>query len=298
MKCAKVISVCFIPKKKIEKTYLLGEPLGFFGHSQKSDNPKENIKNIEFLIDYENKYSPGVERDLIIVNNDIGNLEGNNFLKKISEKKINKGKIICLNRDNIGRSFGAFSYAFSKFRSKYDYYLFAEDDILVFGENYFIKGIDIFNSNKKAGFLAYIGKTKVGKWRWKELNLNKDTAYSCHGATGLTSSIVLKKIFKIYNNLPHHKGSDRELDITYGEVGFPSSIIKLGYEIMDLPKNLILAIPLYDEIRGIKYKKFPNLIERTIYYLKKYIYDIFSGNKFTLKLYLKFLKIIKSWVKF
>lgn len=294
MKCAKVISVCFIPKKKIDKTYLLGEPVGFFGHSQKSDSVKDTINNLEFLVNYENKYNPGVERDLIIVNNNIDNFEGNTFLKKISGKKINNGKIICLNRDNIGRSFGAFSYAFSKFRSKYDYYLFSEDDILIFGENYIVKGIEIFNANKNAGFLAYIGKTKIGRWRWKELNLNKDTAYSCHGATGLTSSIILEKIFKIYNKLPHYQGANRELDITYGEVGFPSSIVKLGYEIIDLPKNLILAVPLYDQMRGIQYRKFPNFFEKTLYYLKKYIYDFFSINKFTLKLYLKFLKKIKS----
>ena len=30
MKCAKVVSICFIPKTKIEKTYLLGEPVGFW----------------------------------------------------------------------------------------------------------------------------------------------------------------------------------------------------------------------------------------------------------------------------
>ena len=154
MKCAKVISVCFIPKKKIDRTYLLGEPVGFFGHSQKSDSVKDTINNLEFLVNYENKYNPGVERDLIIVNNNIDNFEGNTFLKKFLEK-INNGKIICLNRDNIGRSFGAFSYAFSKFRSKYDYYLFSEDDILIFGENYIVKGIEIFNANKKRFFSVY-----------------------------------------------------------------------------------------------------------------------------------------------
>ena len=100
MKCAKVISVCLIPKKKIDRTYLLGEPVGFFGHSQKSDNVKDTINNLEFLVNYENKYNPGVERDLIIVNNNIDNFEGNTFLKKFL-KKINNGKIICLNRDNI-----------------------------------------------------------------------------------------------------------------------------------------------------------------------------------------------------
>tara|TARA_B100000035_G_scaffold313027_1_gene325789 strand:+ start:1062 stop:1946 length:885 start_codon:yes stop_codon:yes gene_type:complete len=293
MKCAKVISICFIPKTKIEKTYLLGEPVGFFGHSQKSDNLNDAINNLNFLIDYENKYNPGVQRDLIIINNDIGNFEGNNYLKKISGKSINKGKIICLNRENIGRSFGAFSYAFSKFRLHYDYYLFSEDDILIFGENYFSKGIEIFNSHENPGFLAYIGKTKVGKWRWKELNLNKETAYTCHGATGLTSSVILEKVFRINNKLPHYEGSNRELDITFGEVGFPSSILKLGFELIDLPKNLILAVPLYDEMRGIKYKKFPSFTETTLYHFKKYIYNIFSINKFILKLYLRFLKKVK-----
>ena len=55
-------------------------------------------------------------------------------------------------------------------------------------------------------------------------------------------------------------------NITYGEVGLPNSVIKLGYKILDLPKELILTVPAYDLMNGIKYKKWPNYKELIFYY--------------------------------
>jgi len=295
MKAAKIIATCFAKRSFRSNTYLTGDPLGFFGHSQKFQNEDDIINLLKFNISLEKKINPGINyRDIIIVNNDVGNKKGNNFLKKLSSKKIPFGKIIVCNRKNTGMSFGAYNYAFKKFKNKYDYFLFSEDDIIICKKNYFQIGIDIFNSNKNSGFLAYIHSTKVGKFYYKYLNLNKKNAISCHGAIGLTSNRILKKLVKKNGIIPHYKGNNYQKCIIYGEVGFPNAIFKLGYDILDLPKQLVLTVPASDLMNKIKYRKWPTLNEKIFYYLKKYIYELFSFNNYSLKLYLFSIKYLKK----
>lgn len=272
MKVAKVITTCFIKRTIRLKSYLNGDPLGFFGHSQIFNSPDEVIDLIKFNISQEKNINPGVKaRDLIIVNNDVGNKKGNNFLKKISGIKIPFGKIKVCNRKNIGMSFGAYNYAFKKYRNKYDFFLFTEDDIIIAKENYFRVGIELFKKNNKIGYVAYVHTTKVSKDFDKKLKLKKGRAASCHGAIGLSSNTILNKVYKKHGKLPHYNGNDYDKCITFGEVGFPSAFKELGYKLADLPRELILAIPATDLMKGFKYKKWPTKFEKFIYYLKKKI---------------------------
>ena len=297
MNVAKVIATCFTKRTLRLKSSLVGDPLGYFGHSQVLRSPEDVVDLIKYNISLEKKINPGIsKRDLIIVNNDVGYKNGNNFLREISGLKIPYGKIITCNRKNIGMSFGAYDHAFRKFKDRYDYFLFTEDDTLIAKKNYFKIGIDIFNSYKKAGFLAYIHSTKVDKMYYKPLNLNRKNAISAHGATGLSSTEILKKVFKKYGKLPHYKGNDYQKCITYGEVGFPNSFIKIGYKIIDLPKGLVLTIPAYDLMTKKKYKKWPSNIEIFYYYFKRTIYKIFSISSLTLSFYLKILSCAKNMI--
>lgn len=264
MKAAKVIATCFVPKIYVPKTYLVGDPLGYFGHSQNCNTPNDVIDLIKFNIELEKKCDPGTDRDLIIVNNNVNYEIGNKFLDKISNTQIGNGQIKCVTRENTGRSFGAFNEAFLRFKNDYDFFLFTEDDIIISKDNYLKIGIDIWNKNPNAGFVSYISTTKVGKWHWKELGLNKNLAFSCHGATGLSSSKILNKVVEKYGSLPFYQGSDRDKDITFGEVALPNSILRLGHDLIDIPKNMILAVPAYDLKRGINYKKWPTISEKII----------------------------------
>ena len=294
MKVAKVIATCFLPKTYVPKTYLVGNPVGYFGHSQKCEKESDVINLIKFNIDEEKKSIPGVSRDLIVVNNDVNYKEGNEFINSISETIIPGGKIRCITRKNIGRSFGAFNEAFLKFRDEYDFFLFTEDDVVILKDNYLKIGIDIWNNSPNPGFIAYIGTTKIGKWHWSQLGLNKNTAFSCHGATGLSSTEILNEVVKKNGCLPYYKGSEREKDITFGEVAFPNSIMQLGYDLIDLPKKMILAVPAYDLKRGLIYKKWPSISEKLFFLLKGYVYKLFSNNETLLKIYLNILKKIKK----
>ena len=302
MKAAKVIATCFKPKEIVEKTRLTGDPLGYFYHSQNFTNADEIINLLKLNIDLENKFNPGYDRDLIIVNADTGSKIGNEFIKNINNTKIKRGKIISYTRENFGLSFGSYNDAFAKFQEQYDYFLFTEDDWIIINDNYLKVGIDIINKDSLVGMVAYVGVTKVHKSKWKVLNLNEKTAFSCHGAIGLASSKILKKIYDKFGALPHYYKSDYRKSVTFGEVMFPNSFIQIGYKLVDLPNNCIFGMPAYDYMRNIKYKKFPNSIDLIVdYYYKsskrklgKIIWSIVSMNSYLKKIYLKLIKSIKK----
>ena len=122
MKIAKVLSTCFKRGRVRENTKLVGDPLGYFSHSQNFTSESEVIELLNYQIEMETRFPPGLDRDLIIVNSDVGSIEGNLFIKKLDQKKINGGKVITFNRKNLGLSYGAYSDAFLKFRNSYDFF--------------------------------------------------------------------------------------------------------------------------------------------------------------------------------
>ena len=93
MKAAKVIATCFKPKEITENTRLAGNPLGYFYHSQNFTSTDEIINLLKLNIEIENKYDPGFDRDLIIVNADINSSKGNKFIEDINNQRIKRGKI-------------------------------------------------------------------------------------------------------------------------------------------------------------------------------------------------------------
>lgn len=306
IKVAKVIATAFTPRSVRLRTSITGDPLLFMAHSQNFTSTKEIIDLLLLNIDLEKKYDPGVKiyRDLIIVSPEVRCKKGNIFLDTINNTKIPKGKVIVLKRKNFGMSYGSYSDAFKIFRKNYNYFLFTEDDWLIYGNDYLKTGIDIIASKKNIGFVAYQAKTKIGRHHWKYLNINNDkNAFSCHSCCGLSSTLILNKIYKKYKKLPHYKGNDYFKSIRYGECMFGNSFYKIGYEITNLPKDKILGMPAYDFIRNVKYKKFPNLFEIIyIYYLKNFlkrnigifIWKIISKTNLTKELYLKSILKLKK----
>ena len=132
MKVAKIVATCFKAKSVVLKTKLTGNPLGYYYHSQNFTTTKDFINLINLHVDLDKSTNPGNDLDLILVNSDVDNIEGNHYINNLNNTKINRGKILSYTRNNKGLSFGAFSDAFTKFRSQYDYFLFTEDDVLIY----------------------------------------------------------------------------------------------------------------------------------------------------------------------
>lgn len=182
---------------------------------------KKNIEN-DMVLDC------GVENmDIIVVNNYTNQItkEGQEYLKSIDGLNLPSGKIIMCERENIGASMGAFSYAFDKFSEIYDYWLFVEDDIRIIYPKYYKFIIDELDADDKLGFLAL-------NYIMGEENPLKSCV--CCGF-GAAKKDVLLDVKKKYGKLPYDSGYN------YGNVGssevlFTNCYPNMGYK-MRLPLN-------------------------------------------------------------
>ena len=297
MKIAKVLSTCFKRGRVRLNTQLTGDPVGFFSHSQNFTTVSDTINLINYQLEMEDKYPPGINRDIIIVNSDVGSVEGNLFIESLNQRKIDGGKVISFTRKNVGLSYGAYSDAFLKFKDYYDYFLFIEDDLVTVKKDYLKIAHNKLKETDNCGFVALVGLSKVKSGWWEKAGLNKTNAFSAYSGCGFSSKNILDKIVKKYGFLPHNtKNIDYDDSIAFGEIGISKSIIDLGYKLTEL-KDEILIIPAYDLMRNIKFKKYPNLFEKTVWLLKLKIYNLISKSPFLLDRYLIFLKKIKIFYK-
>ena len=297
VKIAKILSTCFKRGRVRENTLLVGDPPGYFSHSQNFTSENDVMKLLKYQIENEKKYPPGLDRDLIIVNSDVGSVEGNLFIESLNQRKIDGGKVISFTRKNVGLSYGAYSDAFLKFKDYYDYFLFIEDDLVTVKKDYLKIAHNKLKETDNCGFVALVGLSKVKSGWWEKAGLNKTNAFSAYSGCGFSSKNILDKIVKKYGFLPHNtKNIDHDDSIAFGEIGISKSIIDLGYKLTEL-KDEILVIPAYDLMRNIKFKKYPNLFEKTVWLLKLKIYNLISKSPFFLKYYIILLKNINFLFK-
>lgn len=245
MKACKVITTCFEGRTVREKTTKLGNPKGYYNHSQNFPTSESVVELIKLIVEQDKIVDPGVPCDTIIVNNDIGYKDGNDYLESINGEKLHSGKIIILNRENYGRSFGGYNYAFEQLRDKYDYWIFTEDDILINGDKYFKKSINKFIKNANNGFVALQNISNENY-----AGICDDENLHAHGGVGITSTKILSELYKSNGCLPHCGKDDSQSYsniITNGEIMFTNKINKLGYNLCSIKKKLYVYA--YDYIK-------------------------------------------------
>jgi hypothetical protein len=269
MKFLKIISSSFHARSIRENTTLTGSPLGFFAHSQNFTSEDEVINLIKFNLDYEESINPGYDRDVLIVssNSDIFH-KGEKFLKSINNKKINRGNVFTLMRENIGYSFGAYNAGFQKYQDQYDFFIFQEDDLICHQPNYLKTAVEIWKNTPNCGFVPFISSTRVSKEHRKALNISSNKIVSCHGGHGMSSRDVLKSVTQQYGNLPFNSKKDQNYidHLRHGEIMFTYSIKSIGFEFASLPRELLLVAPAYDLMRNLKIRKNPHIHESFLYY--------------------------------
>lgn len=262
MKIAKVITTSFVPRVVRMKTGILGDPPGYFSHSQNFVTCQSVIDLIKMNVALEAECDPGSDVDLIIINNDSGFEPGNQYLDSLDGQLLKRGKIRIFHRENYGRSFGGYNYAFMKLRNEYDYFIFTEDDIIVWRDGYARKGFEVMHNHPQCGFVAYQGIAK----KFKNNTLND--SIHVHGGVGLTSTVVLNKVVDCYGFLPHAtSNSSQTYDkiIEKGEVAFTNVIHKMGLVICELSKSDKAYDYAYDLMRNVSVTRYLT-IKQLIYY--------------------------------
>lgn len=233
----KVIVTCFIDRGVRQKD------AKWYNHAQNLPNADSVLNMIKNSVKNEKQIDAGLPMDTVIVNNDNGYEPGKEFLNSIDGTKTKNGYFKVVHRPNVGRSYGAFSYAFDLFYEQYEHWIFQEDELYYSKNGYAKESLKILNNNKNCAFVATIGLGRP----------NVETTHA-HGGCGLTHRSYLKETipleytntveqaYKSKGTLPYYTGtSDEEnkntrLHCVYGEVPFTYSLIRLGYDIL-VPDN-------------------------------------------------------------
>lgn len=197
-------------------------------------NMNNNLLNsdqcLEFLklqIENECNLDSGVEMDVIIVNNDTGDITANEFINSLDNQPIYNGKIRVFSRQNLGGSFGAFSYAYDMISSDYDFFLFNEDDIMITQPSYFKRAIEFLENDSNIGFIAFSP-------------ISYHEPYHCGGGFGVTSKRILDLIKQRYGMLPYY-AENSYYAFEQSEIIFTNCIHSLGFKIANIAEYSPLA---------------------------------------------------------
>lgn len=213
VRSCKIVAVSFLDGRDYRNQ------VEFPAHNQTENTSEDVRKMVEVLYDLEVKQDAGVPLDIYFINNDVGYERGNKWLDEINGTETKNGHIYVLHRKNLGGSFGVYDYAFQLLKERYDYFMFTEDDLFIFGDQYYRKAINTFEKYN-LGFLAFIDVERVR---------NKTHA---HGGIGLTSTKILERVNLKHGSLPHFTGDwDKPKVIRDGEIPFTNIIHEMGYTI-------------------------------------------------------------------
>ena len=213
MKVCKIIATCFNERKvrnRKQPNWIVEWPAHIqFGFSG-SEVCNKMLRDIIYL---EKHTDPGLPMDTILINNDVGCVEGNEYVASLNNQKTHSGTLFSFTKDNIGGQFGAYDFAFSLFPD-YDYYLLDEDDIIVTGDKYYKNLLDLSEGQCYA-----------------LLGIENHPQFHIHatGAMLLLPQNVLSDIKSKYGSLPYPTSNDQMERIIHGEVAFSEKIHACGY---------------------------------------------------------------------
>lgn len=277
MKVLKIISTVFKQRTFRSETLLEGEPLLYSVGSQNFKTNKDIKSLILHNLKYEYLIDPGVDMDVLLVNNNVKNKFGNKFIRKLNNLKLPRGKLMTITRpSNNGWSYGAFSYAFNKFKNYYDYFIFIEDDAIMDRNGYARVAINKFKKNKRCGFVSFIGLNKK-----KYFDLNRQESFHAHNAIGLSSKKILIKVQNVNGSLPFYRGNNKDdyvRIIKDGEIKFTNIIYRLGYKLIEIDKKIKFFNFAYDLMRGLKVpRSYSNMYVLKKFFMLSFFYKFFRN---------------------
>ncbi len=218
MKCCKVIGTYF-SNNRIDRPYHRPdhEDVCWSTHIQFGVGPHGVLAMLKDIVSLEKNTDAGVDMDTIIVNSDNGFLEGNKYLNNLQNLKTKNGKIIVVERENIGGQFGGYNVVYQKFKNDYDFWLFTEDDIIITGYEYYKKLIAQLGSRKNNTAYALIGVVDRPDF----------PRHACSACM-----LIYKTILKKVDHIPYPIENDIVTRIHEGEIAFSTAIYNAGFQLV------------------------------------------------------------------
>lgn len=223
----KVVTTCFVGREIRKTTTRCGDPPGPYRHAQVFPDAESVLELMSLVHEFELKVDPGAPCDTVIVNNDVGWDEGNRYLASLHGSRTFAGNITVLNRENYGASLGGYDFAYQRLKHRYDVWAFTEDDILITGDRYLARSIEVLQSDRQVGFVALQA-------------LSRDPALHAHGGVGATRVDVLDAVDRLWGYLPHRLRDESQAwddHSIWGEVLFTHLMHRLGYRLTTLPST-------------------------------------------------------------
>lgn len=153
---------------------------------------------------------------------------------EITPKRLGTADVVVSIRPNKGMSYGAWNDTFVKYKTKYDYYIFNEDDYFFIEPNWDKYLITKYNTSENCGYLCMMVRNP--DW-WNEYR--KHAGHS----TGIASTENLLKVYNKYQILPHNDvhtnwvKDDNHSEYQKGENSqliFSFAFIELGMNVLDV----------------------------------------------------------------
>ena len=101
-KCARILLEFERKQKELLRKPFSWSSIDITTNSQNFTTEQDIIELLKFNIKQEKKIDPGLQRDLIIVNSDIGSEIGNEFVMSLEGEPLQKGNIRVIQRNNVG----------------------------------------------------------------------------------------------------------------------------------------------------------------------------------------------------
>jgi hypothetical protein len=184
---------------------------------------------VKFRDDYVEKHIEQLERvEHNLTQISIGNPENpkkritfDAYIKNLTD--CNGTPIVVHNVPNIGRSYGQWSRIYQKYRNKFDYYIFIEDDYAPAIDNFDTILIDLFEKAHKdnnVGFLCGVVFDETGRYETHPVPMHAGIT------NGITSAEVLEKVWEKCGVLPHDL-----FEYDRGQIKFSQGFLEAGFNL-------------------------------------------------------------------
>lgn len=211
--------------------------------ARSSHDPKDvayydenKLETVKFTLACHEHYDPGVDYDIVLINNGTRDPETLEFLKNYKGKRVRE---VC-ERENVGFSFGGFKWAWERYGEEYDYYLFTEQDGAPSKDGWLAEIVQTFLSDRQIGAVGNFVEARhldeAGEFFQRMRTLHptlKDRDWMCNldGFMTFTSSAVLRRCGELFV-FPVRGNTDEEYDAVWNELCFQQPILESGYKIV------------------------------------------------------------------
>jgi hypothetical protein len=152
--------------------------------------------------------------------------------------KIQKSKVVVVEKPNYGMSYGLFSYVYGMYKDQFDYYIFIEDDRVFVLDNFDDLLINEYKVLPNCGYLCGM--------------VGGDVPHAAI-TEGIASAKSLGMVWSKFGKLRHNEkaalGENYFINESEGQVSFSRAFLAVGLNLFDMQYKFV--VPYWDSVKKI-----------------------------------------------